>query len=192
VPLSRLSLPTSKSSFRNGSKRPKNSAAPSPPRAAASPSLKSQRPHPLKCQMPKGAPPALYYQGRRFQTLSGSGFKANYFDCESGEHYWFSGCKKRGGDRLYAGTVEIDADVREEYLERGSRSTRTENSRTDSLPWEAPLRPTQFLWAVRMALGTDYLDAVKFLLRLLATHSTVLTNNTITINQSAATTRAPQ
>jgi hypothetical protein len=58
---------------------------------------------------------SLYYQGRRFQTLSGSGFKANYFDCESCEHYWFSGCKKRGGDRLYAGTVEIDADVREEY-----------------------------------------------------------------------------
>jgi len=58
---------------------------------------------------------SLYYQGRRFQTLSGSGFKANYFDCESGEHHWFSGCKKRGGDRLYAGTIEIDADVREEY-----------------------------------------------------------------------------
>ena len=58
---------------------------------------------------------SLYYQGRRFQTLSGSRFKANYFDCESGEHYWFSGCKKRGGDRLYAGTIEIDPDVREEY-----------------------------------------------------------------------------
>ena len=50
---------------------------------------------------------SLYYQGRRFQTLSGSGFKANYFDCESGEHYWFSGCKKRGGDRLYAGTIPM-------------------------------------------------------------------------------------
>lgn len=58
---------------------------------------------------------SLYYQGRRFQTLSGSEFKANYFDCESGEHYWFSGCKKRCGDRLYSGTIEIDEDVREEY-----------------------------------------------------------------------------
>src|SRR5437588_12035514 len=58
---------------------------------------------------------SLYYQGRRFQTLCGSGFKANYFDCESGGHYWFSGCKKRGGDGLYAGTIAIDADVREEY-----------------------------------------------------------------------------
>ena len=55
--LTRKRSPTWKSSFRNGSKPPKNSAAPSPPRAAASPSLKSQRPHPLKYQMPKGAPP---------------------------------------------------------------------------------------------------------------------------------------
>jgi len=58
---------------------------------------------------------SVYYRGRRFQTLRGRGFKANYFDCETGEHYWISGCKKRGGDRLYSGTVEIDEDVREEY-----------------------------------------------------------------------------
>src|SRR5260370_25520278 len=30
---------------------------------------------------------SLYYQGRRFHTLSGGGFKANYFDWETGEHY---------------------------------------------------------------------------------------------------------
>lgn len=58
---------------------------------------------------------SLYYRGRRFQTLSGSGFKANYFDCETAKHYWISGCKKLGGDRLYSGTIEIDEDVREEY-----------------------------------------------------------------------------
>ena len=58
---------------------------------------------------------SVYYRGRRFQTLSGSGFKANYFEWETGEHYWISGCKQRGGDRLYAGTIEIDEDVREEY-----------------------------------------------------------------------------
>ncbi|MGN6625994.1 MAG: hypothetical protein ACTHLN_05190, partial [Tepidisphaeraceae bacterium] len=50
-----------------------------------------------------------------FETLSGRGFKANYFDAESGAYFWISGCKKRGGDRLYAGVVEIDEDVREEY-----------------------------------------------------------------------------
>lgn len=58
---------------------------------------------------------SLYYGGRRFGTLNGSGFKANYFDVETGEEYWISGCKKRGGDRLYGGVVEIDDDVREEY-----------------------------------------------------------------------------
>ena len=57
----------------------------------------------------------LYYRGRRFQSLGGRGFKANYFDVESGEAYWISGCKRRGGDRLYGGLIEIDEDVREEY-----------------------------------------------------------------------------
>jgi hypothetical protein len=58
---------------------------------------------------------SLYYQGRRFHTLSGAGFKANYADSETRDQYWISGCKKRGGDRLYSGTIEIDEDVREEY-----------------------------------------------------------------------------
>jgi hypothetical protein len=40
-------LATWKSSFRNGSKPPKDSVALSPRRADDSPSLKSQRPHPL-------------------------------------------------------------------------------------------------------------------------------------------------
>ena len=30
----------------------------------------------------------LYYGGKAFQSLKGGGFKANYFDVESGEHYW--------------------------------------------------------------------------------------------------------
>ncbi len=60
---------------------------------------------------------SIYYQGRRFHTLAGSGFKANYFDWETDEQYWISGCKKRGGNRLYSGTIEIDADVREQYWE---------------------------------------------------------------------------
>jgi hypothetical protein len=55
--------------------------------------------------------------GREFQSLKGSGFKANYFDVETGEHYWISGCKKDGSDRLYGERVPvaIDDDVREEY-----------------------------------------------------------------------------
>jgi len=57
----------------------------------------------------------LSYGGRAFRSLRGRGFKANYVDVESGEEYWISGCKKRGGDRLYPGLIEIDDDVREEY-----------------------------------------------------------------------------
>ena len=60
----------------------------------------------------------LYYNGRSFQSLKGSGFKANYRETESGEEYWISGPRRDGLDRLYgksALVVEIDDDVREEY-----------------------------------------------------------------------------
>jgi len=57
----------------------------------------------------------VYYDGHTFVSLNGSGFKANFVDVESGEHYWISGCKKDGGDALYSTTVRIDEDVREEY-----------------------------------------------------------------------------
>jgi hypothetical protein len=59
----------------------------------------------------------LRYAGREFQSLKGHGFKANYFDVEMGEHYWISGPKKDGTDRLYGERlpIEIDEDVREEY-----------------------------------------------------------------------------
>jgi hypothetical protein len=55
------------------------------------------------------------YKGRRFTTLTGRGFKANYYDAETREHYWISGCKKDGTDALYSTIVEVDEDVREEY-----------------------------------------------------------------------------
>ena len=57
----------------------------------------------------------IYYAGRSFQSQKGMGFKSNYFEVESGAEYWISGPRKDGLDRLYAGTVEIDEDVREEY-----------------------------------------------------------------------------
>jgi len=57
---------------------------------------------------------SVYYRSRRLQKLKG-GFKANYFDAETGQEYWISGCKEKGGDRLYSGTIDIDDDVREEY-----------------------------------------------------------------------------
>jgi len=57
---------------------------------------------------------SVYYRGRLLQKMKG-GFKANYFDPETGQEYLISGCKQQGSDRLYCGTVEIDEDVREEY-----------------------------------------------------------------------------
>jgi hypothetical protein len=59
----------------------------------------------------------LYYAGKTFQSLKGTGFKANYYDVETGEEYWISGPRRDGADRLYGERlpVEIDEDVREEY-----------------------------------------------------------------------------
>ena len=55
----------------------------------------------------------LRYHDREFQPVHG--YKYNYIDIETGEEYWISGCKKKGGDTLYPGIIEIDEDVREEY-----------------------------------------------------------------------------
>ena len=57
----------------------------------------------------------LHYGGKQFQSLNGHGFKANYFDVETRDEYWISGCKKSGGDHLYGGITGIDEDVRVEY-----------------------------------------------------------------------------
>lgn len=57
----------------------------------------------------------LRYRGLELQSLKGYGFKANYFDIESGDRYWISGCRKDGRDALYVTEVEVDADVQEEY-----------------------------------------------------------------------------
>lgn len=61
---------------------------------------------------------SLYYGGRTFQRLSGQGFKANFFEVETGGHFWISGPRKDGRDRLYEGStrpVEVDPDVADEY-----------------------------------------------------------------------------
>lgn len=60
---------------------------------------------------------SVHYKGRTFQSLNGSGFKANYFEVGTGAEFWISGCRKDGADRLYNGgpPVMIDEDVRKEY-----------------------------------------------------------------------------
>ncbi len=52
-----------------------------------------------------------------FQSLKGAGFKSNYYDIQTDEEYWISGCKKDGTDRLYGERlpIHIDVDIQEEY-----------------------------------------------------------------------------
>ena len=59
----------------------------------------------------------IFYRDQVFHRIVGGGFKSNYYDEATGEDYWISGCKRRGGDQLYASNVpiEIDDDVRAEY-----------------------------------------------------------------------------
>jgi hypothetical protein len=59
----------------------------------------------------------IHYRGREFRSLKGHGFKANYFDVATGEHYWISGPRRDGADRLYGERVpiETDEDAREDY-----------------------------------------------------------------------------
>src|SRR6185503_7384924 len=50
----------------------------------------------------------LHYRGQTFQSLKGAGFKSNYYCVETGEDYWISGPKRRGGDALYGGSTPIE------------------------------------------------------------------------------------
>ena len=59
----------------------------------------------------------VYYNGKQLQAATGGGIRGNYFDVQTGDEYWVSGPKRDGTDRHWAGggTVNIDADVAEEY-----------------------------------------------------------------------------
>ena len=54
------------------------------------------------------------YDGKRFLKTK-SGYRYNCIEEGSGAHYWISGPKKRGGDTLHRGVVDIDEDARVEY-----------------------------------------------------------------------------
>lgn len=54
------------------------------------------------------------YAGKRFLKTK-SGYKYNCIEEGTGARYWISGPKRRGGDTLYGGVVDIDDDVRVEY-----------------------------------------------------------------------------
>jgi hypothetical protein len=54
------------------------------------------------------------YAGRVLLKV-GDGYKYNCVDAETGQHYWVSGPKRNGEDKLYGGVVEIDEDARQAY-----------------------------------------------------------------------------
>jgi len=57
-----------------------------------------------------------YYRGRNLRRIRG--VSGNYLDMQTGQEYWISGVKRDGTDRHWAGagTVEIDSDVRDDYV----------------------------------------------------------------------------
>lgn len=54
------------------------------------------------------------YDGKRFLKTK-SGYKYNCVEENTGAHYWISGPKKNGGDKLSGGVIDIDDDARIEY-----------------------------------------------------------------------------
>ncbi len=105
----------------------------------------------------------LYYGSRSFQSLKGSGFKANYCDTETLEHYWISGPRKDGNDRLYAGdhryrsTTTFGTSIGRRY-ESACHHVRTER-RSRKLPkWRRPysyVLKTMTMPAVRAPSSED-------------------------------------
>lgn len=60
----------------------------------------------------------IYYAGRSFAALRGSGLKANFRDLQTDQPFWIAKARKDGADRLYRGAGDppvIDEDAREEY-----------------------------------------------------------------------------
>ncbi|WP_193510780.1 hypothetical protein [Christiangramia fulva] len=60
----------------------------------------------------------LYFDGKGFQSLDGTGIQGNYFDLETGDEYWISGVKKDMSDRHRFGSGNILVEKRSlsEYL----------------------------------------------------------------------------
>lgn len=58
----------------------------------------------------------VYYKDKELARIPKGGIYGNHYDVKTGEEYWISGPKKRGGDHHYEPTnLIIDEDVREEY-----------------------------------------------------------------------------
>ena len=60
----------------------------------------------------------LLYKDQVFLSLRGRGFKSNFIDRVTKDHYWISGCHRDGRDALYGVSVVVDEDALEEYWVR--------------------------------------------------------------------------
>ncbi|WP_416441750.1 hypothetical protein ACH3O9_14730 [Leeuwenhoekiella sp. A16] len=60
----------------------------------------------------------IYFDGKAFQSLDGTGISGNYFDVESGNEYWISGVKKDMSDRhkFGGGIIYVEKRILGEYL----------------------------------------------------------------------------
>lgn len=107
----------------------------------------------------------LRYNGRSFQSLKGFGFKANYIDIETGQHFWISGPRKDGADGLYGRVTQpddVDADVAEEYwlkirgLNRVPDTSREPSLASAETVESAPVRGRKASRIARTALARDH------------------------------------
>ena len=59
----------------------------------------------------------VYFNGKAFKK--GKGIAGNHFDLQTGDEYWISGVKKKGGDRHWAGAgpIQIDESIVNDYLD---------------------------------------------------------------------------
>ena len=60
----------------------------------------------------------IYFDGKAFQSLNGTGINGNYFDLENGDEYWISGVKKDMTDRhkFGGGKIFVEKRILSDYL----------------------------------------------------------------------------
>lgn len=60
---------------------------------------------------------SCFYGEQTFRNLRAKAARANFYDVDTEERYWITGCRKNGSDRLPGSKIDIaiDEDVQEEY-----------------------------------------------------------------------------
>ncbi|SHJ27739.1 hypothetical protein [Aquimarina spongiae] len=66
----------------------------------------------------------IYFDGKAFQSLDGTGISGNFFDPETDDEYWISGVKKDMTDRhkFGGGKVFVEKRILSDYLQIISKS----------------------------------------------------------------------